>query len=90
MNSTYICDGKLFTNEIQAFNYAKNEYNRTGIILGIARVNENEKTRMDLIDEVINQIHLDLENGELSGIIDLLNLIPSNKLESFLTESEVI
>lgn len=48
-----------------------------------------DKSKQKLIDHVIGQIELDLENRDVTAIIELLNHLPVSILESFLSESEV-
>jgi hypothetical protein len=48
-----------------------------------------DKSKQKLIDHVIGQIELDLENRDVTAIIELLDNLPAFILESFLSESEV-
>lgn len=39
-----------------------------------------------LIDAVLEQIQLDIQNGDLTAIVELLQFIPEDKLQGFLPE----
>ncbi len=49
-----------------------------------------DDTKQNLIDRVIERIDIDLENGDVTAIIELLNNLPAFILESYLPEHEVI
>jgi len=87
MNYSYICGEKTFPTEAEASKYAIEVFFQSGSILGVARVEVNsDDDRMNLIDSVIFQIKLDMENGDLTAVEELLNLIPSKNLYSFLSD----
>jgi hypothetical protein len=86
MNFKYICGGKSFYSENDVLKYASEAYVKENIILGIEKVEVPDEERMNLIDSVIFQIKLDMENGDLTAIEELLNLIPSENLYSFLSD----
>jgi hypothetical protein len=86
MNYSYICGGKSFSTEAAALKYASEVYIKYKIILGVAKIEEHYENKMNLIDAVIFQIKLDMENGDLTAVEELLNLIPSKNLYSFLSD----
>jgi len=88
LNSKFICGGKSFYTETEAYNYAHKVYVDEKVILGIARVNETDEERMELIDSVMRQIQIDMENGEFSALTELLDNMPSKFLHGFLSEVE--
>lgn len=45
------------------------------------------EAKMLLIEQVINQIKLDLVNGDADALIELLYNLPDSKLQAFLPES---
>ena len=47
-----------------------------------------DETKQKLIDRVIEQIKLDLEHGDVTAIIELLDSMPAFILESYLPEVE--
>jgi hypothetical protein len=47
-----------------------------------------DETKQELIDRVIGQIELDLENRDVTAIIELLNKLSVSVLESYLPEVE--
>jgi len=47
-----------------------------------------DETKQKLIDRVIGQIELDLENRDVTAIIELLNKLSVSVLESYLPEVE--
>jgi hypothetical protein len=47
-----------------------------------------DETKQELIDRVIGQIELDLENRDVTAIIELLNKLSVSVLESYLSEVE--
>lgn len=44
--------------------------------------------KQKLIDHVIREIEIDLENRDVTAIVELLNHLPASILESFLSEIE--
>ena len=42
--------------------------------------------KMELIDNVLDQIQRDVENGDFDAVIELLYNIPTEKLEGYLPE----
>jgi hypothetical protein len=46
-----------------------------------------DDTKQKLIDRVIGQIELDLENRDVTAIIELLDKLPTFILESYLPEA---
>jgi hypothetical protein len=47
-----------------------------------------DETKQKLIDRVIGQIELDLENRDVTAIIELLDKLSVSVLESYLSEAE--
>jgi len=47
-----------------------------------------DAAKQELIDRVIGQIELDLENRDVTAIIELLNKLSVSVLESYLPEVE--
>ena len=86
MKFKYICGGKSFFTETEAFEYANKVFTKENIILGIAKVEETDEERVNLIDAVLHQIKIDVENGEFDAILELFNLIPSKNLYNFLSD----
>ena len=86
MKFKYICGGKSFYSENDALKYASEVFTKENIILGIAKVEETDEERVNLIDAVLHQIKIDVENGEFDAILELFNLIPSKNLYNFLSD----
>ena len=57
----------------------------------VAQDRQDEMDQLpDLVDLVMEQIRLDIENGDLTALEELLGHVPTDILEGFLSEETVV